>query len=184
MESTIASLPLAAPPQRERNALVARLQSSEIFLTYQRAFQAITGLPLIIRAAGSLQAGLSHVKNGNALCALMATRNKTCGACLQVQGRLETACDKDSTTLECFAGLNESAVAIRVGEQVVAYLYTGQVLFLPPTAAHARRIAGELDLQSDVALAESAYLQSRVVARPQYESSLRLLEIFARQLST
>ncbi|MBL9214993.1 MAG: helix-turn-helix domain-containing protein [Opitutaceae bacterium] len=171
---------------RERAALVARLQSSDIFRDYQRAFQAITGLPLAMRAATSFQAPMQGTTRGNAFCSLMASRSKTCSACLLVQQKLEAAATQRAETMACFGGLHESAVPIRVGENVVAYLQTGQVLFQAPSAAESRqaaRQASELDRTLDRAGLEAAYRESRVVSRAQYESTLRLLEIFAQQLS-
>lgn len=170
---------------RDRNDLVARLQAADIFRDYQRAFQSITGLPLVLRAAGSFQLGLDGAKGGSAFCALMAAKSKGCAACLSLQERLEAACGEKSGTLACFAGLHESAVAVRVGNQVIAYLQTGQVLFHEPTAAEARkaaREAGSLDASLDRTALEASYRQSRIVGRSQYDSILRMLEIFAEQL--
>ena len=186
METTILPLSFTANPTRERNALAARLENSDIFRDYQRSFQVLTGLPLALRAAGSFQLSMQGQEHGNAFCRLLATRNKTCAACLNVQERLEkTACDRAST-LACFAGLYESAVPILVGDKIIAYLRTGQVLFHAPTDAETRkasREASDLDSSLDRSTLEETYRQSRVMGRNQYDSLLRLLEIFARQLS-
>jgi len=186
METTILPLSFEANPTRERNALVSRLENSVIFRDYQHSFQVLTGLPLTLRATGSFQLSMQGKEGGNAFCRQLATRNKTCAACLNVQERLEkTACDRAST-LACFAGLHESAVPIRVGEKVIAYLRTGQVLFRKPTAseaAKATRQATDLDDGFDRAALETNYRQSQVMGRSQYDSLLRLLEIFALQLS-
>ncbi len=174
-------------PQRERNDLVARLQSSAIFRDYQQAFQSLTGLPLVLRAAGTLQSSLAGARGGSAFCALMAAKNKTCAACLQLQGRLEAAACTSADTQECFAGLNETAVPVRVGENVVAHLITGQVLFQAPTPARFRRFAKDISQRepdSDVSALQAAFMHSRVIGRSQYESIVRLLEIFAQQLSS
>jgi len=187
METTTPITPEAsATSLRERNELVARVQSSDIFRDYQRAFQALTGLPLVLRAAGAFQSGLSGARGGNAFCALLAARNKTCAACLNLQQRLETSACTKAGTIACFAGLSESAVPVRLGDQVVAYLQTGQVLFSAPTPASARqaaREAAELDAGVNRTQLESAFRESRVIGRSQYDSVLRLLEIFAQQLS-
>ncbi|HWA25536.1 MAG TPA: helix-turn-helix domain-containing protein [Lacunisphaera sp.] len=188
METTTTPTPEANETSlRERNELVAHIQSSEIFRDYQRAFQALTGLPLVLRAAGAFQSGLSGVKGGNAFCALIAARNKTCAACLNMQQRLESSSCAGAGTSACFAGLHESAVPVRLGDQVVAYLQTGQVLFNPATTAEARkaaRQAAEIDAGADQAQLEAAYRESRVIRRHQYDSILQLLQIFAQQLSS
>ena len=186
METTT-SLPAPADTaHRESTAFVALLQASEIFRDYQRAFQSITGLPLTLRAAGSFQPPMQGAKLGNPLCALLAGRNKTCAACLDVQQRLEqTACAQPGTA-QCFAGLNESAVPIRLGERIVAFLQTGQVLFHVPTTAEtneAVRQAAKLEPTLDRKEISAAFKQSRVVVRVQYDATLRLLAIFAQQLA-
>ena len=171
---------------RQRHALVQRLETSDVFRDYQRAFQSLTGLPLVLRAAGSFQVALSGARQGNPFCALLAGHNKTCAAALQFQDRLETAARPHAATLESFAKLFESAVPILVGDQLVAYLHTGQVLFHAATAADARKAAREIhriDATLAAAELESAYLRTRVMARPQYEAALRLLGFFADQLS-
>src|SRR6187399_1864279 len=186
METTPAPAAPLDSLRREAAGFVALLQSSDIFRDYQRAFQAITGLPLALRAAGSFQPPMQGTKLGNPLCALLAGRNKTCAACLDLQQRLErTACDQPGTA-QCFAGLNESAVPVRLGEKVIAYLQTGQVLFRLPTAAETReaaRQAARLEPTLDQKDLAAAYKRSRVVARAQYDSILKLLSIFAQQLA-
>ncbi|HEY0865143.1 MAG TPA: helix-turn-helix domain-containing protein [Lacunisphaera sp.] len=187
METTPSSAPTATETAaRECAELVTLLQNSEIYRDYQRAFQSITGLPLTLRPAGAFAAPMQGAKLGNPLCALLAGKNKTCAACLDVQQRLERGTDGQPSTVACFAGLNESAVAIRVGEKVVAYLQTGQILFHRPTPAETRtavRGAAALEPKLDRAALEAAFKQSRVVERAQYDAILRLLAIFAEQLS-
>jgi AraC-like DNA-binding protein len=173
--------------QRERNALVSRLETSDLFRNYQRAFQSLSGLPLVLRAAGSFQTPLHGSKRSNAFCALMAAKNKTCAACLSLQERLETGAGTTARTAECFAGLNESLVPVRVGEVVVAYLQTGQVLFHAPSPAQCRKAAQNADrlgggVESRAELAE-AYGRTNVVKRSHYEALLRMLEIFAQHLA-
>ncbi len=182
METT----PAPATEHRETTGLAALLQSSEIFRDYQRAFQSITGLPLALRAAGSFQPPMQGTKLGNPLCALLAGKNKTCAACLETQQRLESASGQQAGTAQCFTGLNESAVPIRVGEKIIGYLQTGQVLFHLPTAAETReavRQATRLEPNLDRQEIGAAFKQSRVIARAQYDAILRLLGIFAEQLA-
>jgi AraC-like DNA-binding protein/ligand-binding sensor protein len=186
METTPSSAPLTDCNPRNDAGLAALLQSSEIFRDYQRAFQSITGLPLSLRAAGSFQPPMQGTKLGNPLCTLLAGRNKTCAACLETQQRLEIASGTQAGTAQCFAGLHESAVPIRVGEKIIAYLQTGQVLFHVPSAAETReavRQAIRLEPALDREKIATAFRESRVVARNQYDAILRLLAIFAEQLA-
>ena len=188
METTTSLPPTPADLlRREAAEFVALLQSSDIFRDYQRAFQALTGLPLALRAAGSFQPPMQGTKLGNPLCALLAGRNKTCAACLDLQQRLDQSACEQPGTAQCFAGLNESAVPIRLGEKTLAYLQTGQVLFHLPTAAETREAVQQalrLEPALDRKEVSAAFKQSRVIARAQYDSVLKLLAIFAQQLAT
>lgn len=165
---------------------ISHLRDSDVFHNYQEAFETTTGLPLAMRAAGSFQPPLHGSKRANPFCALMAARNKSCAACLQLQQRIEESATAGPKTLECFAGLNDSAVPLRVGENVVGYLQTGQVLLRPPSKSRFRDTVRRLSAWSaegDVGRLEAAYFQTRVIAKRQYDSMLRLLEIFAEQLA-
>lgn len=182
-----ASRPLSAPvPDRADQDLVVHLQKSEIFRDYQKAFEAATGLPLALRSAGSFQAPLHGSRMVNPLCGLMKSANKTCSACLQLQQRVESAAQDQAATVECFAGLADSAVPVRVGERVAAYLQTGQVLLRQPSEAHFRQVERQLAAlgdDHDPRSLRQAYFNTRVVTRQQYESILRLLAIFAEHLA-
>jgi AraC-like DNA-binding protein len=166
--------------------IVARLQQSEIFRDYQQAFQTATGLPLVLRAAGSFQPPLKGSKQINAFCAMMATTSKSCAACLQLQERVESEAIEGSKTLQCFAGLTESAVPVRVGEKTIAFLQTGQVLFRAPTEKGFHAAMAELEKRTsgfDTTLLHDAYFQTRVLTRSRYEAVVRLLASFAQHLS-
>lgn len=177
--------PASRTLQRNRE-LVERIEKSELFRDYRAAFETATGLPLAIRARGSFQKPLSGSKKTNAFCALMGARNRTCAACLDLQQRAEQeACDQ-SKTLECFAGLNDTVVPIRVGDSVVAYLQTGQVIFRAPTEQMFEATVRQLEqwgLLGDVAELKLAYFQTRVISRPNYEAAVRLLGSFSAHIA-
>jgi AraC-like DNA-binding protein len=81
----------------------------------------------------------------------------------------------------------DSAVPVRVGENLIAFLQTGQVLLHAPTKvefAKATRQLVQWGAEVDLKQLEEAYFQTRVVTKKQYESMLRLLTIFAQHLST
>jgi AraC-like DNA-binding protein/ligand-binding sensor protein len=166
--------------------LVQRMQTSEIFRDYQQAFETTTGLPLTLRAAGSFSPPQAGSKRANPFCDLMAARSKTCAACLQLQQRVEQAAAVTSKTLACFAGLSDSAVPIRVGDEVVAYLQTGQVFLRPPSPAGFKRTVRQLaawGVAFDPKKLEAAYFQTRVLGPSHYESAVQLLAIFAQHIS-
>ncbi len=179
-------LPHKAEATRIANAMLARLQQSKVFRDYQQAFQTTTGLPLALRAAGSFQPPLHGTKRANPFCTLMATQNKSCAACLQLQQRIEDGASAEPKTLECFAGLSDSAVPIRVGGTVAGYLQTGQVLLRKPSKAQFEntvRQLGEWETTIDLRQLETAYFHTRVLVKRQYEATLGLLAIFAQQLT-
>lgn len=175
-----------ARPDSARRALLARLRASSVFRDYKKAFQTLTGLPLTLREQGSFREPMHGDTRSNRFCALLTTRNKTCSACLQLQESLETAAQNQTATVECFAGLHDSAVPVRLGDKVIGHLQTGQVLFDPPSDADfaaVRSFLQTLDPTLPSVEVEGLYRQSRVLDRSHYESVLRLLEIFAEHLS-
>lgn len=187
MQASTPNQDLTSHDARSDRDLVERLQKSEIYRDYQKAFEAATGLPLALRVAGSFQAPLNGSKNRNEFCALMASQNKTCAACLELQERMETQASERSCTLECFAGLTESAVPVRLGERVLAYLQTGQVMLRAPTESRFNGVLRSLrqwGVSVDSKLLRNAYFGTQVVAKQRHESAVLLLSIFAQQLSS
>lgn len=166
--------------------VVARLQQSPLFRDYQEAFETATGLPLVLRAVGCFDAPLAGSKQIASFCALMGGANKTCAACLQLQAEVESQGITECRTVECFAGLSESVVPVRIGERVIGYLQTGQVLLRPPTEKSFRTAMAALEKWKgtlDVAALQTAYFETRVLTKARYGAVLRLLTSFAQHLS-
>ncbi|MCF3650337.1 PocR ligand-binding domain-containing protein [Synoicihabitans lomoniglobus] len=173
-------------PAKRSRAVVTQLKESQIFQDYQTAFRETTGLPLNLRPIEAFDLPHHHDPKENKFCALMAKSNHTCAACLQLQAKLEQEAGMEPKTLKCFAGLCDSAVPVRVGEDLVAFLQTGQILTHKPTRKQFSTVTRSiLKFGTDVDLKklEEAWFQSRVVDRKQYDSILRLLTIFAQHLS-
>ncbi len=181
-----ASLPVQVPTGHRPDDVASHLRASEIFREYQSAFQTATGLPLVLRACGSFQAPLAGSKNTNAFCAMMAAQNKTCAACLQLQQEVEALAATGPATLQCFAGLSETVIPIRLGETTVAYLQTGQVLLHAPTEKQFRAALRQLEqwgAKVDVDALRTAFFGTRVLTRAHYDATVRLLASFAAHLS-
>ena len=179
------NMPIAAE-DRQDHSLVEKLRRSQIYRDYERAFRETTGLPLALRGGGEFDLPHHHDPNENPFCALMAGTNRTCSSCLRLQQRVAETARGGCTTLRCEAGLYDSAVPVRVGEKVVAFLQTGQVLLRRPTAAQRRRLSALLTsfgLGAEAARFDAAYGRSRVVTPTQHKSILQLLAIFAQHLS-
>jgi AraC-like DNA-binding protein len=186
----------AQPPQsadeiRSRRLLISnqnlarRLAGSSLFREFQRAFEAATALPLTLRAVESWQ--LAHVKsrNQNAFCAWMIQANHSCAACLRLQQKVCAGANGVASTASCQFGLNETAVAVKIGSEIVAYLQTGQVFFKAPTAKQTERALNQirewgLDPGKDEAI--RLYQVTPVVRRKEYEARVKLLQFFADQL--
>jgi AraC-like DNA-binding protein len=170
----------------QSRTIVAQLKRSQVFRDYEHAFRETTGLPLNLRPIEAFDLPHHGDPKEAPFCALMAQTNHSCAACLQLQKRVEEEARLEPKTLKCFAGLCDSAVPVRVGDNLIAFLQTGQILLHAPAKTEFDRATRELlRLGTDVDLKqlEEAYFQTRVVTRKQYESILRLLAIFAQHLS-
>jgi AraC-like DNA-binding protein/ligand-binding sensor protein len=166
--------------------LVEKLTRSAIYRDYVRAFSATTGMPLALRAVEDWQPALRGAQNENPFCELMARSNRVCAACLEVQRKLTEKAGNRSCTVTCFAGLSDSAVPIRVGDQLIGFLQTGQVLLKQSDKFRFDRVAKQLvnsGINIDLSKAREAYIHTRVLTKTQYRAMLRLLEIFGRHLS-
>ena len=166
--------------------LVEKLTRSAIYRDYVRAFSAATGMPLALRGVEHWQPALRGAPNENPFCELMARSNRVCAACLEVQRKLTEKTGDRSRTVTCFAGLSDSAVPIRVGDQLIGFLQTGQVLLKQPKKFHFDRVAKKLvewGVHADLSKTREAYFHTRVLTKKQYRAMLRLLEIFGRHLS-
>ena len=120
----------------QSRALVAQLRRAEIYRDYAAAFRETTGLPIALRPVEGMDLPHHGDPREAPFCALLARSNHSCAACLQLQRRVEEEARLAPKTLRCFAGLCDSAVPVRVGENVVAFLQTGQVLpQAPPPSA-------------------------------------------------
>jgi AraC-like DNA-binding protein/ligand-binding sensor protein len=176
----------AESPSRRSRAIVGQLARSEIYRDYEHAFRDATGLPLSLRAVEAFDLPHQGEQNENPFCALMATTNQSCAACLQLQRKVEESAGLEPETLKCFAGLCDSAVPIRVGEDLIAFLQTGQILLHRPSRREFSRLARQLvkwGVDTDLKQVEEAYFQTRVLTKAQYDSILRLLGIFAQHLA-
>ena len=173
-------------PVKRSKAMVEQLKSAQIFKDYQEAFRETTGMPLNLRAVEGFELPHRDDPRENPFCALMAKSNHSCAACLQVQAKMEQEASMEPKSLKCFAGLCDSSVPVRVGENLVAFLQTGQVLEHKPTQKQFSRVAQNVlkfGTEVDLKKLEEAWFQSRVVSKKQHESIVRLLSIFAQHLA-
>jgi len=166
---------------------VKQLKESEIFRDYEKAFRDTTGLPINLRPIEAFDLPHHGDPKESPFCVLMAQTNQSCAACLQLQKKVEEEACLEPKTLKCFAGLCDSAVPVRVGENLVAFLQTGQVLLHQPNKQEFKKFTRELlswGIETDLKRLEEAYFQTRVLEKKQYEAVLRLLTIFAQHLAS
>jgi AraC-like DNA-binding protein len=167
-------------------SLVERLSQSRIYQDYGKAFVETTGLPLSLQPVEAWQLAQHGHSKESPFCALMSRNSRSCAACLEMQDQIRREGQNEPVTLRCFAGLFDTAVPVKLGNEVVGYLQTGQVFQHPPTRAQfakTARLLVEWGLKVNLGQAEEAYFHTRVIGPRQYEAMVRLLAIFAEHLS-
>ena len=163
------------------------LSASQMYRDYERAFTQGTGLPLRLQGPEMLNLVHHAKKQENPFCALLAKSNESCAQCYTLQCKVEAAAQFQPKTLKCFAGLCETAMPVRVAENVIAFLHTGQVLLQRPDKVRFKQIAAMLikwGAEVDLKKVEEAYFNTRVLTLKQYDALIRLLSTFAEHLAS
>lgn len=166
--------------------LIEALTQSEFFHDYERAYSEATGLPVALRPVETWQIPLHAKRKENPWCAIMASKSRTCAACLQMQEKLANEAHNAPATICCDYGLCETAVPVKLGAQTIGYLQTGQVMQQKPTEARFRRAvehAKGLGVDLGTEAAREAFFQTPVVSQKKMDSISKLLSIFADHLS-
>jgi AraC-like DNA-binding protein/ligand-binding sensor protein len=166
--------------------VLEHLSKSQIYQDYERAFGEATGLPLTLSPVEDWHLAHHRRRHENPCCALLAKQSKTCAACLRTQQELGATAREESKTVTCFAGLCETAIPLRIGDNLIGFLRTGEVMLRSPSKRHLNRVARrllELGLKIDSKELHEAYFHTRVLSQKQYESVQQLLRIFAQHLS-
>jgi AraC-like DNA-binding protein len=168
-----------------RNHFVELLVRASAFRKYQRAFENATGMPLTLRAVDSWRLAHTDSRQQNGFCALMSGSRRSCSACLQMQHRVREGVNGVPSTMSCMFGLSETAVGVKVGQNIIAYLQTGQIFFKPPTAMQTDRALKQIKtwgLDLDLDEVARLYTKTPVIRRGEYQAIVRLLQFFADQL--
>jgi len=166
--------------------VMLHLSRSQIFKDYEWAFSKATGLPLNIRGHDSWSPAHHGKTDHESFAAILARFNKARAACLRAQSDASQEPDSTTRTVTWFAGLSESAVPVYVGDHILGFLETGEVMLKNPTKKHFASITRQLrawGYKTDWKQLERAYFRSRVLAPDRYRAMLRLLSIFAQHLS-
>ena len=166
--------------------LIEALANSKIYQDYERAFSEATGLPLALRSVESWQLPHNGKRFENPFCATLAQKSRACAACLQVQQQLSETATNEPQTVICPAGLCDIAIPLRMGDQLIGFLTTGQIFCKKPTESQFSRTLKLLETWGVPVNQEElhqAYFDTRVLSTRQHESVVKLLSIFAEHLS-
>jgi AraC-like DNA-binding protein len=166
--------------------LIKALADSKMYQEYERAFSESTGLTLALRSVETWNLPHHGKRMENPFCAMMSKTSRSCSSCLEVQQQLAAAATHEPQTITCSLGLTETAVPIRMGDQLIGFLSTGQVFRNKPTEAQFVRAAKQLTewgIEADTKELREAYFGTRVLSARQHESIVKLLTIFAQHLS-
>jgi AraC-like DNA-binding protein/ligand-binding sensor protein len=172
--------------RHDNKGLVESLINSKIFQDYEKAFSEITGLPVSLRPVESWQLPHHGKRQEHPLCAMLAEKSRSCATCLQIQQKLSEGARFEPATVTCQLGLVDTAVPVRLGEQLIGFLQTGQVLRKKPSPAQierAGRLLAEWGLEISRERLRSLYMETRVMSSKQYEAMVKLLGIFAEHIS-
>lgn len=176
-----------AMPKNPQDRLLQQITRSKIYQDYERAFSEATQMPLTLRPVDMWNPAHRGKKHENPFCMLVTQSGRSCAACLEIQQQIiETDGDKPRTAT-CFAGMSDTAVPVYLGEKTIGFLQTGQILLKSPNKTQFQKIARQLldwDATANPLQLEEAYFQSKVLTPAQYQSMVKLLEIFAQHLST
>lgn len=162
------------------------LAGSKVYQDYQHAFSEAIGLPIALRPVESWQLPHHGQRFENPFCAMLARESRGCAACLRVQQQLSEGAVHEPKTVTCQAGLSDLAVPVRLGEQLIGFLTTGQVFCKAPTEeqfVRTARLLAEWGVKADPGALREAYFKTRVLSPEQHESVVKLLTIFAEHLS-
>jgi AraC-like DNA-binding protein/ligand-binding sensor protein len=165
--------------------LLKSLAGSKIFSEYERAFSGATGLAISLDEPDPWRLPVWRSGDQNEFCALMEKINLCCAACLRTQGELKERAREKAASVMCEMEMLDSAVPVKLGEELMGFLQIGQVFCKAPTAAQFRRVAARLaDWGVPVTpQIEAAYFKTRVMEPEQYEAIVGLLSVFSGHLS-
>src|SRR5881394_2337019 len=166
--------------------VMLHLSRSQIFKDYEQAFSEAMGLPLNIRGQNSWSPANHGKTDNDSFASILPRFNQARAACLRAQTDASQELASTTRTVTWFAGLSESAVPVYVGDHILGFLETGEVMLKSPTKKHFASITRQLrawGYKTDWKQLERAYFRSCVLSPDRYRAMLRLLSIFAQHLS-
>jgi AraC-like DNA-binding protein len=174
--------------KKNHNALVERLKASPFYQICQDSFRKSTGLPLVIISSDAPDFNPCHTSpNQNPFCRLLNTVHGNCEECISDQKFILNQSTEKSYTHNCFAGLKETSVPLRLGNVTIGYLKTGQIFTSKPSK---KEIAALHDVLTSSGYSEAeqqkvldSYEQTPFLDKDKYGSMITLLNIVSLQLT-
>lgn len=167
--------------------LIEKLKSAPFYHTYQNAFRSATGLPLALVSADRTAFTPFHASaNQNPFCRAINTGSSPCAACVLAQECAVTGSSEHANHIECFAGMRETAIPLKLGNRIVGYLKTGQVFTTKPSPAtiaglvETLRASGRGELLIEELMHH--YDKTPLFTKDRYASMMTLLSAFGIQL--
>jgi AraC-like DNA-binding protein len=169
-------------------SLFERLEHSDLFQRYRQAYLDATGLPLQLEFAASPSSDICRSgENESLFCQAINEDPANCEACVETTNQLRNDLEGEIHNMQCFAGMQETAVAIRSGDTLLAYLKTGEIFVEKPTKKRFKTVADTLrsegypeDKIDDL---RDAWLATPVVDDQKYSAITTMLVTFGAQLS-
>lgn len=169
--------------------LVEALQASPLYRGYQEAFRKATGMSLFLRLANTDKIPRPEERGEeNPFCQALNACGGSCEECRKAHHSLRNqapAGDRACTGF-CFAQMMESAVPIRCGRRVIAWLWTGQV-FLDSEPQRSFADVAKILIAGGMPEEEAENLRHAWEATPEvsndrYKGVVTLLSAFGQQI--
>jgi AraC-like DNA-binding protein/ligand-binding sensor protein len=183
--ATITTSQSGADGIKENRELIDTLRRSKLFRSYEQVFSEATGLALAIRPLEFWQLAHHGKKHENPFCALLAENPTSLAVCLRAHQEMIDHTGVLPHIVTCPFGLTETAVPIKLGEQIVGYLRIGQVLRHMPAKMDTSKVRRELEKCGVRFTGEirKAWQKNPLVPPEKYNATVRLLAFFADHLS-
>ena len=165
--------------------LIDMLRRSRLFRDYETVFTKATGLPLTLRPLEFWQLAHHGKKHENPFCAMLAENPATLAVCLQAHQAMIDHTGLLPHTVTCPFGLTETAVPVKLGQDVIGYLRIGQVVRHLPAKVDMNKVTRELErggLRFTGKL-RKAWERNALIPPDKYNAIVRLLSFFGEQLS-
>ena len=170
----------------ERNRQVAeKIEATLLYQSYAKAFQAVTGLPLMLQPMHGEAMTSSCIQTP--FCRQL-NASQACRNCQDLHNKLMRDASEQATTTQCRMGLTETAVPVRFGNETIALLKTGQVRHEKVDKADLQTLAAQLREQGygdkEIAQLADVYTKIKVIDKGTYEQTVTMLAIFSLHVTT